>query len=610
MFSYVALVWNDEDPEARAQALALPRRSAASGWQTVLQGRGLEVRCAGLRPGSCEVYRFAGGEGVVLGKLFVRGARGSRAAAADPGGPGRALYLDGGRRLTRDCWGRYVAFLNDPGTRCIRVLRDPSAGLPCYTLRLGAVEVFFSRIEDVLPLCERPFTIDWSYLAAGLALIREHSARTGLREVTQVIGGECVEIRARSVTRRYFWDPICIADSDVIEDPREAATALGECVADVVRAWAGCFRNVLLSLSGGLDSTIILACLAGAPGPRIDCYHYYPLEADLDERSFARAAAEAAGVALIERPRQAGVRLEPLLSMHPAPEPTNYPYYLEHSREEAALAAECGAQAVFIGYGGDQLFYQERAQWAAGDFLCRRGLRPGWLRVLLDSARMDEMSMWRMLALALRARVSRRRWSIVQEAGRCRPLLSDAALAEARRAVECLHPLLRRARGTPSGKLWHAHQIVAPFDFYDPLAVAGDPERVAPLLSQPLMELCLRIPTYVLTAGGWDRAIARRAFYQVLPAAIRNRRHKGGMEAHLRLTVERNRRFLIELLREGCLVRQGLLDPVKLARALCGAADIETESGELLEYAGVEAWLRQWVNRVSSPAVPLWQTKP
>ncbi len=607
MFRYVAWTWNDEDPDARRQALAL-LLPFPGGWQTVLHGRGIEVRCAGLRPGSCEVYRLAGGEGVVLGRLFARGPAGSRPAPAAFGErDSRSLLASGGRRLVEEYWGRYVAFLRAAGTHTRWVVRDPSGGLPCYTLRHGAVDLYFSWIEDVLPLCAMPLTVDWSYLIAGLCRMREHCARTGLREVRQVLAGECVEIRPGSVARRFYWDPLSIA-ADVLEDARQAAEAMSQCVRDVVRAWAGCYRGVLLSLSGGLDSSIILASLAGAAGPRLHCYHYYPLEADLDERRFARAAAAAAGLTLIERPRPAGFSLQPLLSIHPTPEPTNYPYYLEHSRSEAAHAAESGAEAVFIGYGGDQLFYQECALWAPEAFLRRRGLRPGWARVLLESARMDEVSVWRVLAATLGACVGHRRWSPAREAGRGRPLLARNSVVEAIRAQECLHPLLRPRRGAPSGKLFHAHQIVAPFDFYDPLGAPADPERVAPLLSQPLMELCLRIPIDVLTTGGWDRAIARRAFYEQLPPAVRNRRNKGGMEAQLRLTVESNRGLLSELLWQGGLVREGLLDPGRLELALSGRAQIETESAELLEYAGVEAWVRRWMNRISSPDRPLWQT--
>ena len=612
MFRYVAFAWNDEDPAARIAARAMLARplSGPSSWQCVLRGRGLEVRCADVRPASAEAYRLAGGRGVVLGKLFERGGGASRSAPLEVGeSESSAMLESGGTCLIERYWGCYVVFLHDAARRTSWVLRDPSAGLPCYTMRCGPVEVFFSWLEDVLPLAPKPLTVDWSYLLACLSLLRQHCERTALREVSQLLGGQSARLAAGEVTRSFGWDPLAIATSDTIEDGREAVESLAACVRDVVHAWGACYSGILLSLSGGLDSSILLACLADAPQrPRIDCHHYYPLAVDLDERRFARLAAERAGVTLIERPRVPGYDLQGLLRIHATPEPTNYPYYLEHSRAEAGLAAERGAQAVWIGYGGDQLFYQERAHFVPGDFLCRRGLRPELWRVLLDAARMDEVSVWRVLGETLRDRALGRRWALVHEAGRSRPLLSRLALADAARVQHCVHPLLRCGRDAPSGKLWHAHQIIAPFECYDPLGEPDDPPRLAPLAAQPLMELCLRIPTYVLVAGGWDRALARRAFYKVLPPPIRNRRHKGGMDGHARLTIERNRPFLRDLLQDGWLVREGVIDPHGLERALQGRADSETQSGELLDYAGVEAWLRRWREQDAARASPVWQT--
>lgn len=600
MFRYVAFIWNDQDAASRESAGALLQRHGAhaQGWCEALRGRGLEVRYLRADTDASVAYELASGDGIVLGNLFARSEEGVSTAAPRKLGEAdsRAMLDTNGRHLTESFWGRYVAFLHDDEARATWVLRDPSGGLPCYHVRCRGADIYFSWIDDVIDLLDFAPEVNWSYLAASVCFLREHSPGTGLREITQVVGGECVETRRGVSKRLFYWDPLAVANTDVIEDAGQAAAAMRQCVQDVVHAWASCYQHVLLSLSGGLDSSIVLACLADAPSrPRITCFHYYPVGADLDERAFARAAAAKAGLELIERARDSSFSLEPLRALHRAPEPTNYPYFLEHSRLDARLAAEVGAQAVVIGYGGDQLFYQERAEWAPGDFLHRRGLRPGILRLALDAAQMDQISVWRVLREALSGYLAQRRWSVLQEAGRKRPLLLPAAIEQARRSAEFLHPLLRHPRGAPSGKLWHAHQISQPFDFYDPFGEEGDAERISPLFSQPLMELCLRIPTYVLTRGGWDRAMARRAFYDDLPAEVRNRRHKGGIEEHLRLTLEHNRGFMRELLLDGCLVREGIVDRRLLAEVLSGnATRIAAGSGELLEYAGVEAWLRRW----------------
>ena len=612
MFRYVAFIWNDREPGAPRAAHALAARLGRQSepWRSVFSAGGVRVWCAGESWGQSETRQLADGLGVILGTLFVRDGAGGSAAAAQrlSAAQSAAIVASVGRALIESYWGRYVLIWRDPRSGALGVLRDPSAGLPCYALRIGSIEVFCSRIEDAAGLCPRPLQPDWSYLIACLSLLREHSAPTGLHEVRQLVGGECVRYCAGTIVRDYLWDPLRIASRQPIEDPPTAAVQLGQCVREVVRAWGAGAGRVLLSLSGGLDSSIVLAALAPGRESALIGYHYYPLQADLDERHFARLAASRAGIRLIELPRSPGFDLRPLLSIPATAEPTNYPYYLEHSRREAALAAECAAASVFIGYGGDQLFYQERAQWAPGDFLHRHGPRPAVLRVLLDSARMDQLSVWRLLGITARGTLGGRRWSPVQEAGRARGLLADGVVATAVRQGYCLHPLLHRGREVPSGKLWHAHQILSPFDFYDPLGAAGDPQRLAPLLSQPLMELCLRIPVDVLTAGGWDRALARRAFYAALPRPICNRRNKGGIEMHMRLTVERNRELLRELLLDGTLVANGLLDRPGLERSLAGRAEIETQSAELIEYACIESWLQRWYRRDSSGRCGVWQT--
>jgi asparagine synthase (glutamine-hydrolysing) len=601
MFRYVAFVWNDQDAAAREAAQTLLQRHGAPGedWCVALRGSGAEVRYAGAGiDSSAAAYILVEGGGVVLGNLFARSQEGVSTAAPRDLGPddSRAMLDSNGRHLIESFWGRYVAFLHDAPARATWVVRDPSGGLPCYLVRCRGVDVYFSWIDDIVALLDTPLGVNWPYLIAGVTFLRQHSHGTALREVSQVLAGECVETRAGVSKRFFYWDPLQIANTEVIEDLGAAVAALRQCVRDAVHAWASCYGHILLSLSGGLDSSIVLACLMDAPSrPRVTCFHYYPLGADLDERAFARAAAAKAGLELIERSRDSSYSLQPLLAIHRAPEPTNYPYFLEHSRLDAQLAAEHGATAVVIGYGGDQLFYQERGEWAPGDFLHRRGPRPAVLRVALDAARMDQISFWRVLRQAAAGYFGHRRWSVLQEAGRMRPLLVPAVIEDARRSATFLHPLLRHPRGAPSGKLWHAHQISQPFDFYDPLGREGDAERISPLFSQPVMELCLRIPTYVLTHDGWDRAVARRAFYHDLPPQIRNRRNKGGIEEHLRFTLEHNRGFLRELLLDGALVREGVVDRTRLAEVLSGRASrIAAGSGELLEYAGIEAWLRRW----------------
>ena len=41
-------------------------------------------------------------------------------------------------------------------------------------------------------------------------------------------------------------------------------------------------------------------------------------------------------------------------------------------------------------------------------------------------------------------------------------------------SADYVHPLLNDPRDTPSGKLWHAFQVMSPWEFYDPFGLEDD----------------------------------------------------------------------------------------------------------------------------------------
>jgi asparagine synthase (glutamine-hydrolysing) len=135
---------------------------------------------------------------------------------------------------------------------------------------------------------------------------------------------------------------------------------------------------------------------------------------------------------------------------------------------------------------------------------------------------------------------------------------------------------------------------VGPLEYYNPFAPEASPELVHPLLSQPLIELCLALPTFTLTTGGRGRALARRAFADRMPAEIANRRSKGGTEDHVAAVLRRSQRLARSVLMEGWLVRKGLLDPVRVDAALSGRPSANGASvAEIHACFAMEAWLGQ-----------------
>lgn len=605
MFSYCGFVWDADNSAAGDTAGQLAERLQASGtdWQFALRRPGIAVLYTGSRPPN-RSYDLAGNTGVVLGKLFVRSSEGDSTAAPTIFGPQETakLLATGGRHLMQSYWGRYVAFLHETESRTTRIVRDPTGGLPCFGMQVGGVEIYCSRIEDAARLGLQ-FSINWDYVAAYLCCQRLEVTYTGLNEVTQVLGGECVAHRGGSKVRTFYWNPLQVADENPIEDPTEAAAALRRCTLDSVHAWASSYESIVHTLSGGLDSAIVLAGLKDAPArPRITCVNYHSPGAAGDERAFARLAARRAGFELLERERSVAISFEPLLHMPRSASPTIYRYYLENSRSEFELARERNATALFSGEGGDQLFYQARAAFGAGDYLYRRGILHGLgfelFRIALDGARVDRVSIWQVLRSTVLHACLGRRWTFAGEAGQFMKLMPAEAIEAIKHDARWVHPHFQMRQRTPSGKCWHAYSVAFPvLDYYDPLGMLDGVERVAPLFSQPVLETCLRIPVDVLTTGGWDRAIARKAFRHDLPHEIATRRGKGDPNEYVKNVLEQNFGFVREMLLEGQLVRQKFIDRSKLEAVLSGDPTRTTIGDtEVYDCLNVEAWLQRFQN--------------
>jgi asparagine synthase (glutamine-hydrolysing) len=141
-----------------------------------------------------------------------------------------------------------------------------------------------------------------------------------------------------------------------------------------------------------------------------------------------------------------------------------------------------------------------------------------------------------------------------------------------------------------------------PAQFYESFGGATAIERTPVLMSQPIMEACLRVPNYVWIDGGRDRSIARRAFADVLPQAIIRRTQKGLADRYNRRMLDENVAFLREMLLDGMLVREGLLDRARIEAVM--SAD---NAGGSFEYNEVlrhhlctEVWVRRWTQATTS----------
>jgi hypothetical protein len=99
--------------------------------------------------------------------------------------------------------------------------------------------------------------------------------------------------------------------------------------------------------------------------------------------------------------------------------------------------------------------------------------------------------------------------------------------------------------------------------------------------------------------------VARDAFELDLPREIILRTWKGAADRHFQALLTHNIDFVRELLMDGALVKQRILDRGKLEEYLSGGPTRHaSHPTEVFGYVCTEAWLRQWQPHLQSTTAP------
>ncbi len=605
MYRYISLVWDINNLQAKktAQYIAaqLPQVSPHT-WEKTYEADGLVTFHSGAHKGRMQTYHLQNEGGVVLGRLFRNGPDGAYTSQVDDLNEfesGKCLQSKG-QHLIDSYWGRYVTFLHDLEADKKYILRDPSGAFPCFVTLYKGVEIYFSDIQDVANFTFLPFTVNYDYLKTNIMLPMYQKTHTGLNEVGEVLPAECVEITPFERKSRFTWDPVKIAERNVVDDPEEAAALLRKTVKNTIGALAGCYDSVIHNL-GGLDSSIALACLADAPKrPEITCINYFTQSPRGEERFYSRQAANKAGVPLVESKldyRKAD--LSKVFKSNKLVNPLGFFDCIGLTGDVLALAKKKDAQAIFYGVGGDNVFYQPHFNLGALDYVRRHGFGKNMLQVWMEASRYGRKSLVRTMRDMLRERAS---------PASCFGYVRDEMFAEfkipfvnpefvgAGGHEQFLHPLLIPDDLSPKGK--YLHILICAFfsiDYYDHWDADYTAERVHAYLTQPVIEACLRIPTWVLTHGGVDRGLVRKAFQHDLPRDVVRRFSKSTPGEYYRDIYKHNIGFLREVLLDGVMAREGILLRGQLERALNNEdMFLRVWHSQIFGYAGTEAWLQRW----------------
>jgi len=494
-------------------------------------------------------------------------------------------------------WGSYVAVY--PTDEGLSVFRDPSGQLDClYICRPGHLIVCsdWRMAQNIVGFKAQ---IDWQPVLRLIVRPGFHSARTGLCHLNEILPGEAVVLSDKGLRTELRWSPAHFEQARMKRcrvDAGNAAASLRTAIEESVTRTVQQYRRPVLELSGGIDSSILAATLAAQQKDFV-CVNYVTPSADGDEREQARSVARRFGAPLIELQRED----ERIDLLHSAashlPRPSARAFTQESDRLSLEVAAEVGGDCFVSGGGGDSVFFSYPGVTPVLDMARAGHFGRDTLSTALDVAEVADRTFWWVLERVLRRR---RRNSLRWDSNF---LNSDAI----EMIVEPpIHPWCEAVSGTSAGLRAHVETIVGISGHLVGFERARSYPLLFPLMMQPVIEECLRMPSWLWVLDGYDRSLARRAFADLLPSAIAFRRSKGRLDLFGHALYARNREKIRDLLCSGLLAQDHLLDVDEIATELrLERARPDYRFYRLLELADVEAWARSI--KASEADAPTWR---
>ena len=546
------------------------------GWVEVHEAGTIAIFCADYT----HVIPLPNGQGVLIGDVLTREDHPRRIlSSADLSNLLQQTPSPEG--ILRSIWGRYVAFLHDGPTH--RVLRDPSGGLPCYIMATDAGVIQASDARLLVSTIGIKPTIDWNGLLHHLVLDNLLSLRTALAGMKEVLPGFIARWAGDEVSMGIGWNPWSSASRTMAGGLEDLADHLRWRIRQSVTALAGRSQNALLTVSGGLDSSIVAACLV--PKGSSTLLTLATRRPDGDERDYARALAEYLGSELVEAIFEpATIDLAHSNAMH-LPRPVGYSYGQAVDRivRDTVRARNC--DSYFTGNGGDNVFCYLTSASPVVDRWIADGPSLGLAATIRDIQGVTGASVPSIVSHAIkrRLRAARYRWPIDRQflsAGVGHDAIPD-------------HPWLEPPSGAVPGKAAHIAMLLKAQHSLE--NAPEDIPMVTPLLSQPVMEVCLSMPSWLWCSGGVNRAIARAAFRNDLPSRIIDRTTKTGPGSFMADLFELNRVEIRDRLLNGALAAAGVLDQPSLEQQLAQPTLRGIGFRRIMTLLDCEAWIQSWL---------------
>jgi asparagine synthase (glutamine-hydrolysing) len=509
------------------------------------------------------------------------------------------LYRRHGERCVEHMTGMFAFALWDPVRGEVLFARDPIGEKPLYWADRDGTFLFGSEIKAILEHPVAPRAVNEDAIGPYLAHLVSPGPETLYRGINKLAPGHAGWCGPGGVRTWRYWSAA---------EPRSWADVGDEATARVRELLDRSVHDRLMSdvpvgvlLSGGMDSTTIVALLREQARGIATFTVGFPGYEDVDERHEARWVADRFGtdhheVTLGEE--DALGMIGPLI--HHQDEPLADPVCIP-LHAVCRLARETGIKVVLAGEGADELFwgYHEFGTAVSDWPRLRRALAaPRLLRKLAALGTSPSRSPLRREQLEGVAR------------GRLRPVHMPVAMTRHQRS----HLLLSGDEGVgwaPTGGIEGEDPFTTlgfdtqEYEFQvrlpelllmriDRFSMANSVEARVPFLDPELVNYVYRLPLDAKVRQGVTKWVLKQAVGDVVPGQVAQRRKQGFGAPTSRWFLGRHGALLRDLMGQDTL--RSYFDVAYLDSLLAGAGRASWESGQILwPVLNFGLWHKHWI---------------
>jgi asparagine synthase (glutamine-hydrolysing) len=261
------------------------------------------------------------------------------------------LYEEFGEHCVEELKGMFAFAIWDEDHRKLVLARDRLGQKPLFYSHEGEDFLFASEIKAVLAISGKPPEVDFESLYHYLSLRFVPPPRTMLRHIKKLPPAHVLVYQHGSITLSRYWDLSFHQKLDLSED--EIRAGLQEKLAQTVESHLVSDVPVGAYLSGGLDSSMIVAVMARDLGQSFKTFSVGVQEDDFNELPCARVVSDQYHTDHVEKCVQANlIDLLPRIIWH-LDEPSDP---IAACMYHAAELASRDVKVVLGGDGGDELF--------------------------------------------------------------------------------------------------------------------------------------------------------------------------------------------------------------------------------------------------------------